>query len=52
MNTLTLRYRYAVFCYYGNVKERIGTIMANNASQANTKAQQLYNRHAWAERLA
>jgi hypothetical protein len=51
MNTLTLRHRYAVFCYYGEVKERVGTILANNASHANTKAQQLFNRHCWAERI-
>ena len=51
-HTQTLRFRYAVYVLQNDVKQRLGTILANNYSHAQTKAQQLYNSHCWAERLS
>lgn len=43
--------RYSVFQrdYRKDVTVFVGYIMARNYSHAQTKAQQLYNRHSWAE---
>lgn len=49
MNTLTPPITYDVFigCEQNG---SVGIIRANNYTHAQTKAQQLYGRHAWAQR--
>jgi hypothetical protein len=51
MQGMMLANRYAVWQYVDGVKKRVGTIMANNFTHANTKALRLFNRHVWVERL-
>ena len=51
MNTLVLDRRYAVKQNVDGVAKRVGTVLANNYTQANTKALRLFNRHVWIERI-
>jgi hypothetical protein len=51
METLTLKRSYPVFCWQGGNKVLLGNVAANSLQHANTKAQQLFNRHAFAERV-
>lgn len=43
--------RYAVFQRRDEQPVRVGIVIANNYSHASTKAQQLYTRHSWVERI-
>jgi hypothetical protein len=52
METLTLKRVYPVFCWQDGRKVNIGKVTANSLQHANTKAQQLFNRHAFAERVS
>jgi hypothetical protein len=45
----TFRFSYAVFKRNGDNSEQVGIVMANNLTLANTKAQRLYGRGAWAQ---
>jgi hypothetical protein len=44
----TFRFSYAVFKLQDGHPVNVGIVMANNLTLANTKAQRLYGRNAWA----
>ena len=48
---IALQHRYAVMQNVNGAPKQVGIVMANNYSQANKKALQLFSRHVWVERL-
>lgn len=48
---IALQHRYAVMQNVNDVPKQVGTVLANNYSQANRKALQMFSRHVWVERL-
>ena len=51
MVTVEYRHRYAVMQRVYDEAKQVGVVMANNHTQAHTKAVHLFSRHVWVERL-